>query len=76
MSGHGLTNKDFETIRCAHCGEPFPTTPKAPDRIGPDDVPWVDGGIISLLQEDGSELHYHGYFHDRRCCYYQANPEG
>jgi len=70
-----LTNKDFETITCAHCGEPFSTSPKAPDLTGPGDVPWVNGGIISFHEEDGSVQHFHGYFHEPNSCFAKANPE-
>ena len=72
----GLTNKEFESICCAHCGKPFRTYPKSADKTGPGDVPYIDGGLITLSAEDGEELHYHGYYQDRSCCYWKANPEG
>jgi hypothetical protein len=71
----GLTNKDFEEISCAHCGETFPTTPKAPDKTGPNEVPWVDGGIISFHDDDGTVKHYHGYFDTPNSCFAKAHPD-
>ncbi len=70
-----LTNRDFESITCAHCGKPFNTTPKTPAQTAPEDVPWVTGGIISFHEDDGSVQHFHGYFDRPGSCFAKANPE-
>jgi len=70
-----ITNADFDTLRCAHCGDPFRTYPKPGQKGLPEEIPYVDGGITTLSDEDGSELHYHGYANQRGTCFAQANPE-
>ncbi|MEZ6187954.1 MAG: hypothetical protein R3F62_23465 [Planctomycetota bacterium] len=68
----GITNAQFATIRCAQCGGPFRVYPKPGQSGLPDEVPYVDGGLIAFSDDSGAEVYYHGYVRDSNSCWTRA----
>ena len=71
----GLTNEDFKALTCALCKLPFRTYPKPGQQGLPHEVPYVDGGLVSFADDDGSERPYHGYTHQPESCWGKASRE-
>lgn len=77
----GFKTETLRTLKCNYCKKPFPTElpPRDANTPGtfhgwlPEEVPWVSGGLILLLNEKRIAEVYHGYTGRRSSCLYKAN---
>lgn len=69
------TNEQLAKLRCAYCDKPFGTYPKPGQYNLPDEIPYVDGGIVTMDEEDGTKKHYHGYVGNNHQCFEKAMKE-
>lgn len=69
------TNEQLAKFRCSYCGKPFRTYPKRGQHGLPDEIPYVDGGIVTMDEEDNIKKHYHGYVGNKNQCFERAMAE-
>ena len=67
------TKQQLDRFKCDFCGKKFKTYPK-PNEYGlPDEVPFVNGGIVSQRNlTSGTFVHYHGLVGDPKGCFEKA----
>jgi len=66
-----LTNRRLKQLKCKYCKKKFQTYPKQGQEGLPQEIPFVNNGIIIVDTEEGRE-YYHGYPGRNDLCFEMA----